>query len=85
MDLEPIYDVETALSWGDLEEEIFMDCPKGLAGAKHTYALVLKKSINGLIQPLDSTTGKQYKIYTRLVLKVVISILVSKYAKARKA
>ncbi len=37
-----IADIETAFLWGDLEEEIFMDCPKGLEEAKPTNALVLK-------------------------------------------
>ncbi len=45
-----IADIETAFLWGDLEEEIFMDCPKGLQKAKTTDTLVLKKCIYGLLQ-----------------------------------
>ncbi len=45
-----IADFETAFLWVDLEEEIFMDCPEGLEGATYTDALVLKKSIYGLVQ-----------------------------------
>ncbi len=45
-----VADINTAFVWGDLEEAIFMDCPKGLQAAKPTDALVLKKSIYGLVQ-----------------------------------
>ncbi len=45
-----VADIKTTLFWGDLEEVIFMDCPRGLQAAKPTDALVLKKSIYGLVQ-----------------------------------
>ncbi len=30
-----IADIWNSILWGDLEEEIFMNCPEGLKGAKH--------------------------------------------------
>lgn len=44
-----ILDVEAAFLNGELEEEIYMECPVGLTH-KPTQALLLKKSIYGLVQ-----------------------------------
>jgi hypothetical protein len=44
-----IIDVETAFLHGDLDEEIFMDCPQGFEH-KETDCLLLKKSLYGLVQ-----------------------------------
>ncbi len=43
-------DLVPKLLMSKLEEAIFMDCPKGLERAKHEDALVLKKSVYGLVQ-----------------------------------
>ncbi|MHA7927767.1 MAG: Ty1/Copia family ribonuclease HI, partial [Marinobacter sp.] len=42
-------DYETAFLHGDLEEEIFMDCPKGMNKGRNK-CLKLKKTIYGLVQ-----------------------------------
>ncbi len=45
-----IADIEAAFLCGDLDEEILMDCQKGLEGAKPMDMLVFKKFIHGLVQ-----------------------------------
>ena len=45
-----IVDVETAFLYGDLEEEIIMDCPPGMFDAKPNEALLLGRCIYGLVQ-----------------------------------
>ena len=52
--------------WGDLEEEIFMDCPKGLEEAKPTNALVLKKCIYGLVQAARQYHKKAVQILQKI-------------------
>ena len=44
-----IVDVETAFLHGDLEEEIYMDCPEGL-DHENDECLLLQKTIYGLVQ-----------------------------------
>ena len=44
-----IVDVETAFLNGDLDQEIYMDCPKGL-DHNPDDCLVLKKALYGLVQ-----------------------------------
>ena len=44
-----IFDVETAFLLGDLEEEIYMDCPKGM-DHEDDECLLLEKTIYGLVQ-----------------------------------
>ena len=43
-------DVESAFLNGVLEEEIYMNCPEGMEGVNDTNALLLLKSIYGLVQ-----------------------------------
>ena len=43
-------DIETEFLYGDLEEEIFMDCPPGLEGVTDEDALLLLQCIYGLVQ-----------------------------------
>ena len=45
-----IIDVETAFLHGDLEEEIYMDCPEGMEGGSPDKCLKLEKTIYGLVQ-----------------------------------
>ena len=61
-----IADIETAFLWGDLEEEIFMDCPKGLQEAKTTDTLVLKKCIYGLVQAARQYHKKAVQILRKI-------------------
>jgi len=44
-----IFDVETAFLLGDLNEEIYMDCPKGMEH-EDDECLILEKAIYGLVQ-----------------------------------
>ena len=45
-----IVDVETAFLHGDLEEEIYMECPEGMGLNKEEDCVILDKSIYGLVQ-----------------------------------
>ncbi len=45
-----IMDVETAFLHGDLEEEIYMDCPQGMEGGGPDKCVKLQKTIYGLVQ-----------------------------------
>ena len=45
-----IVDVETAFLYGNLKEQIFMDCPPGLEGVTDEDALLLLQCIYGLVQ-----------------------------------
>ena len=45
-----IADVETAFLYGDLEEDIYMECPAGMIGVTKDDVLSLNKCIYGLVQ-----------------------------------
>ena len=45
-----IVDIETAFLYGDLEEEIFMECPQGMKNVTKDDVLALLKCIYGLVQ-----------------------------------
>ena len=45
-----IIDTEVAFLHGDLEEEIYMDCPQGLEDAKEDECVKLLHTIYGLVQ-----------------------------------
>ena len=57
-----IIDVETAFLYGDLEEEIFMECPRGLEGVTDEDALQLYQCIYGLVQAARQYYKKFIKI-----------------------
>ena len=61
-----IINVETAFLYGDLEEQIFMECPQGLEGAKPDEALLLKQCIYGLVQ-----AARQYYKKIVKILKII--------------
>ena len=44
-----IVDAETAFPYGDLEEEIYMECPQGMSNSKTDNCIILKKCIYGLV------------------------------------
>ena len=50
-----LVDVETAFLYGDLKEEVYMDCPEGMANIKEDETLLLQSTIYGLVQ-----TARQY-------------------------
>ena len=60
-----IVDVETAFLYGDLDEEIFMDCPPGMEH-EEDECLELNKSIYGLVQ-----AARQYYLkFTQVLRKI---------------
>ena len=62
-----IVDAETAFPYGDLEEEIYMDCPEGLEGAnKQDDALLLQQCIYGLVQGARQYHKKAVEILKRI-------------------
>ena len=44
-----IMDAETAFFYEDLEEEIYMECPKGMSNVKKDDFIIFNKSIYGLV------------------------------------
>ena len=58
-----LIDVECTFLEGDLEEEVYMNCPEGLAGFNNKdHCLRLKKSIYGLVQSAKQWYSKLVKI-----------------------
>jgi len=58
-----IIDVETAFLHGDLDQEIYMDCPEGMKDGGPSKCLLLKKTIYGLVQ-----SARQF--FTKLLQKL---------------
>ena len=56
-----LVDVETAFLYGDLDEEIFMECPDGMRSSRNE-CLRLNKSIYGLVQAARSWNKKIVEI-----------------------
>ena len=48
--LAKIVEIETTFLYGDLEEEIFMDCPQGMSNIKKDDCVILNKCIYSLVQ-----------------------------------
>ena len=59
-----IVDVETAFLHGDLDEEIYMNCPPGLS-SKEDECLFLLKTIYGLVQ----AARQYYKKFTKALIE----------------
>jgi len=57
-----VFDIDVAFLNGDLEEEIFMDCPKGLEH-EDDECLLLKRTIYGLVQ-----SARMYNLKFRDIL-----------------
>jgi len=57
-----VFDIDVAFLNGDLEEEIFMDCPKGLEN-EDDECLLLKRTIYGLVQ-----SARMYNLKFRDIL-----------------
>jgi Reverse transcriptase (RNA-dependent DNA polymerase) len=60
-----ILDVEAAFLNGELEEEIYMECPMGL-DHEEGQALLLKKSLYGLVQ----SARQFFKKYTKILISI---------------
>ena len=54
--------METAFLYGDLEEEVYMDCPEGMVDVKEDEALLLQSTIYGLVQSARQYYKKATKI-----------------------
>ena len=67
-----IVDIETAFLHGDLEEEIYMDAPKGI-GATEAEVVKLKQTIYGLVQSARQFWKKLRDVLKRSVSKVETS------------
>ena len=61
-----IVDVETAFLYGKLEEEIYMECPKGLKEGSKDKALLLNQCIYGLVQ----AARQYYKHFVAILKKI---------------
>ena len=61
-----IADVETAFLHGELEEEIFMECPQGMGTQSDDEILILDKCIYGLVQ-----SARQYHKKAVAILKKI--------------
>ena len=61
-----VVDVETAFLYGELEEEIFMECPQGMKGVTQDDTLSLQACIYGLVQ----AARQYYKKFTKILKKL---------------
>ena len=59
-----LVDIETASLYGDLEEEVYMDCPEGMVDIDKDEVLLLQSTISGLVQ-----SARQYCKKTTSILK----------------
>ena len=48
--LAKVVDIETAFLYGDLEEDIYMECPQGMADVKKDDSIILNTYVYGLVQ-----------------------------------
>ena len=60
--LAKIVNVETAFLYGDLEEEIYMECPQGMHNVKKDDCIILNKCIYELVQAARQYDKKVVKI-----------------------
>ena len=60
--LAKIVDVKIAFFYGDLEEEIYMECPQGMSNVKKDGCITLNKCIYGLVQAVCQYYKKAIKI-----------------------
>ena len=66
--LAKIVDVETAFLYGNLEEEIYMECPQGMSNMGKDGCIILNKCIYGLVQAAQQYYKKAVKILKKLGL-----------------
>ena len=60
--------------YGDLDEEIYMECPEGMVGVTNEDVLLLNKCIYGLVQASRQYHKKAVEILKRLNFQVVLLI-----------
>ena len=61
-----IVDVETAFLYGELDEEIFMECPPGMQGVSQDKILALLQCIYGLVQAARMYHKKFVMIFKKI-------------------
>ena len=61
-----IVDVETAFLYGELEEEIYMECPPGMRNVTNDDILLLLQCIYGLVQAARQYYKKVVKILKKI-------------------
>ena len=61
-----IVDVEMAFLYGDLDEEIYMECPKGMVGVTEKDVLLLQKCMYGLVQAARQYHKKAVEILKKI-------------------
>ena len=59
--LAKIVDLETAFLYGDLEEEIYMECPQGMSNVKKDDCVILNSASMALFKLCGSTTRRMLK------------------------
>ena len=64
--LDKIVNIETAFLSGDLEEEIYMECPQGMSNIQKDDCIILNKFIYGLVQAAKQYYKKAIKIQKNL-------------------
>ena len=60
--LTKIVNIETAFLHGDLDKEIYMECPQGMVDVKKDNCIILNKCIYGLVQAARQNYKKAVKI-----------------------
>ena len=69
-----IIDVETAFLHGDLDHEIYMDCPEGMEGGDPSKCLLLKKTIYRLVQSARQFFTKLLQNLTNILFQFVLHV-----------
>ena len=59
-------DIKTAFLYGDLEEEIYMECPQGMSDIGKDDCIIFNKCIYGLVQAARQYYKKAVKILKNL-------------------
>ena len=61
--LAKIVDIGNTFLYGDLEEEIYMECPHGISNKQKDVCIILKKCIYSLVQVARQYYKKAIKIF----------------------
>ncbi len=64
-----IVDMETAVLYGNIEEETFMECPPGMTDVKQNEVLALNKCIYGLVQAARQYHKKAVEVLHKIGFK----------------
>ena len=61
-----LVDVETEFLYGDVGEEVYMDCPEGMVDISEDEALLLQSTIYGLVQSARQYYKKATSVFKEL-------------------